>query len=669
MSHTHLRLWVATFWAFILALVCGCTSVAPYRHRFEQLADHHYETSHCKSPKEFKNAPPSEMPPCYSASVERVNEEGNKYALFFVEFDEQGRFYDRRQIDALSAYLKHFKTNASHTPISDKCPNHNDGVSIVTFVHGWRNNARYDNENVQLARKILKFTYLAEQAGTHYNPSDCPREVVGVYVGWRGLSTATNDLPKTEFGSWVGSPWEAISVWDRKNTAQNVAVGSVRELFSMLKSYQDQRNSSAFQGNKDDANDKTPKGDDCRHLPKGAKAEDIYLCKPVRHLIVGHSFGALIINNAISQHLLENITRGMVTDPQTDCEEADPKYGGMPGPSMVRSYADLVILLNPAVEGARYEPLQDASNVRARIEFGKHGAFCANQKPVLVSLTSSGDSANRWGFWSVRLASTIMESSRPQNDAYSDVERNYISDEEALSSRNAMGHIPRYHTHELMGWDTLVKTYSSSPELPKNPLDGDIKAASAFKTYAEAFGDYCKPPADMPHSIDSQLLKLRCMTEEEAEKVLKNEEQDQCSAFLTDIHLAQTLLGRSNLQWPPGGQFQANPIPHWNAPFAGGTVLRHLHDYAPSRGPKLEKAQLYTVHSPASPLWNIYVKDRSIMKGHSEIESDRLLLLLQQIYHATVMKSFKPDVVHAFGENARTRYLEERCLDSLPDAE
>ena len=160
---------------------------------------------------------------CGTHSIE-VTED---YTMFFVELDEQGRFYDPKQFQAIVNFL------------SD---NKETDMSIVTFVHGWRHNAEYRDRNVQLARDTLIFTALGEAPKPHPNPSGEPRKVVGIYVGWRGLSNSAGANVRDDWS--VADAWEVISVWDRKNTAQNVAVGSARELFSMLRAHQERANAS-----------------------------------------------------------------------------------------------------------------------------------------------------------------------------------------------------------------------------------------------------------------------------------------------------------------------------------------------------------------------------------------------------------------------------------------
>ena len=61
------------------------------------------------------------------------------YTIAVIEFDDQGRFWDRRQVAALEAEM------TKEAGLPDK-----SAVSTIVFVHGWRDDARVcdkaDNE-------------------------------------------------------------------------------------------------------------------------------------------------------------------------------------------------------------------------------------------------------------------------------------------------------------------------------------------------------------------------------------------------------------------------------------------------------------------------------------------------------------------------------------------
>src|SRR5580692_6940921 len=64
---------------------------------------------------------------------------GAPYELAIVEFDDQGRCYDRGQMDAVAKRIDALAADAEQ-PGQD--------VILVVFVHGWKHDARSDDENL-----------------------------------------------------------------------------------------------------------------------------------------------------------------------------------------------------------------------------------------------------------------------------------------------------------------------------------------------------------------------------------------------------------------------------------------------------------------------------------------------------------------------------------------
>ena len=190
-----------------------------------------------------------------------VHQDG--YTRVVVEFDDQGCAYEARQMQTLIAELDRISGQRA---------------IILVFVHGWKHNARTLDSNLASFEKILAQTARAEDLAQ--GPKRRP--VLGVFVGWRGLSF---------YAGWLTN----ITFWNRKTAALRVALGSVRELFGRLRDYRRRQ-----------SND------------------------PVL-VIVGHSFGGLIVYSALAQSLIEAAA--------LDREgKAEP------------SFADLVLLVNPALD-------------------------------------------------------------------------------------------------------------------------------------------------------------------------------------------------------------------------------------------------------------------------------------------------------------------------------
>jgi hypothetical protein len=120
---------------------------------------------------------------------------------------------------------------------------------IIIFTHGWRHDSRSDDGNLK------DFCLLLQQTSIDVKG----RPVFGVFPAWRGLS-------------WCGPLVEILTFWGRKEAALRVALGSIRELFGRLRSF--------------------------REAERNAGKSPLLV-------IIGHSFGGLIVYSAVAQSLIE----------------------------------------------------------------------------------------------------------------------------------------------------------------------------------------------------------------------------------------------------------------------------------------------------------------------------------------------------------------------------
>jgi pimeloyl-ACP methyl ester carboxylesterase len=195
----------------------------------------------------IERRPVSEMEPWWHVGIapdsarhpvaSHVQQDG--YTLLVVEFDDQGTAYEAAQMLALQAEL-------------DRLQGLN--AIILVFVHGWKHNARSSDPNLASFELVLQQTARAEQAA---RPED-RRPVLGVFVGWRGLSF---------YAGWLTN----LTFWNRKTAALRVALGSVRELFGRLRNHR-------------------------RNSPGSVL------------IVAGHSFGGLVVFSALAQSLTEIAT-------------------------------------------------------------------------------------------------------------------------------------------------------------------------------------------------------------------------------------------------------------------------------------------------------------------------------------------------------------------------
>ncbi|GLI39966.1 esterase [Geobacter hydrogenophilus] len=252
----------------LAALLTGCVGNDQYRTSYEP----------CNSAQKGAD--------CSKSSLEQNDE----YLLGFVEFDDQGWFWDRKQADTLINRL--LEKDALES-----------GLLMVVYVHGWRHNASFDDDNVASFRETLKRIYSYEHLASQ-SEGRPERRVAGIYVGWRGLSANVE-------------PFRTLSFWDRKNTADKVGHGALTDLLVQLEGVQ------------------------FSHL-KVYDSTKSRLAQ-TKLIIVGHSFGGEMVYSALSQILIDRFT-GDAESPQT--------------------FGDLVILVNPAFEASRFAPLHDLAGVR-----------------------------------------------------------------------------------------------------------------------------------------------------------------------------------------------------------------------------------------------------------------------------------------------------------------
>jgi len=85
-----------------------------------------------------------------------VVDHGTGYALGFVEFDDQGCFWDRKQLQAVTGMMRNEAGRGGGDP---------RGLIVLSFVHGWKHNARLDDENVRMIRRVLFQISAAEENG------------------------------------------------------------------------------------------------------------------------------------------------------------------------------------------------------------------------------------------------------------------------------------------------------------------------------------------------------------------------------------------------------------------------------------------------------------------------------------------------------------------------
>jgi hypothetical protein len=240
---------------------------------------------------------------------------------------------------------------------------------VVTYVHGWNHNADCCNENVECFRRSLSI--LSEQLNRESDQQAFSGDrskrvsVVGLYVGWRGRTL----------------PWKLnlATFWSRKSAAERVGSGDLRNFLHQL-----------------------------------ARLHDEYTLRegPFFGLVtIGHSFGGQAVFRATSQ-LLEHqlVEAGPSSLPRTDVGQMETRLSGRGVPAtgdeaaLITGLGDLVVLVNPAVEAAAFEPMR---KLAASIDFDP-----ALQNPSLVVFSAEHDVPRNYLFPVGRTLGTLFTSRR-----------------------------------------------------------------------------------------------------------------------------------------------------------------------------------------------------------------------------------------------------------------
>lgn len=178
--------------------------------------------------------------------------ETDAYLLGFVEFDDLGWFWNRRQKDDVVAAVR---------AAAEK-----DDLLLVVFAHGWNHNAREGDGNVRGFRQVLdRLTELERESARLRCQS--PRRVVGVYLGWRGLAFRGGNAVPSVLYNWLSFP-------SRKSTAHRIGSEDAAELLA-----------------------------DLEKVRNTAHEERPDAPRPTRYIVTGHSFGTAVIHGAVSRIL------------------------------------------------------------------------------------------------------------------------------------------------------------------------------------------------------------------------------------------------------------------------------------------------------------------------------------------------------------------------------
>lgn len=396
--------------------------------------------------------------------------EPDRYTLSFVELPERKRTLpDPRQLKDL---LSHLSTDEQKV--------------VLVYVHGWRHDAEIGNGNVRRFRTMLGYTRSALNSRCIETGNYCKAKLTGVYVGWRGRSFAESTKKEAGIPGIIGA---VPTVWGRKKQSEKLA----------------RPNDFNFTFN---ANPISPIGhvleniQDRLDLKHGDAEYD-------KMLTMGHSYGGNMLASYLEPKALELITN----------------HQEKLGTTMKPLLGDMVLLLNPASEAAKWTSIQrklrevagvdssnnwvsslkDASESEAAQVNRWKKMFPKNQRPFYISLTAAAD-------WSPGEFSKQTRSLEAKYDKATGIlfpVSRVFSLESDREKTTAIGHlVPEYRWNEAEGinkvsglpygvtHEFIVNRGSGAPtsyENSGNPVvatcgthDGWLKRAQAIEGFGNA---------------------------------------------------------------------------------------------------------------------------------------------------------------------------------------
>src|SRR3984893_13521028 len=305
------------------------------------------------------------LTPGNSAYIESHRADGHNYGCSFIEFDGKGSFLGDDQFENALQVLDSRKARSD--------------VLLVIYCHGWMNNAQSGD--------VLHFVSFLRRLADSSSIRSQNLRVEGVYLGWRGAEylpviSRTNEIDPqlyADFGAeltdpkWnnskitdsIISPARYLSYWSIKDRAEfHVSrVPLARAVFNLafkLKSPTEER-----------------------------------IGRHHRVFIIGHSFGALLLEQAIGQASVSLINSEWNQEKTLDA----------------RWPFDLIVFLNSAAPSLYAKQLGEFLQLDHK----------TSARPRIVSITSTGDWAtgifHPLGNWAKRFAPDLQRRYHPFRNA------------------------------------------------------------------------------------------------------------------------------------------------------------------------------------------------------------------------------------------------------------
>jgi hypothetical protein len=322
-----------------------------------------------------KNDPPEDVPNGKAWYIESQPGAGGKAtSCSFVEFDERGDYLDFQQ-------HRH-----AYTKIRELAQK-GERLLVLIYVHGWKNNSQSSD--------VVRFNSFLQRIAISPYAREGGFRVHGVYLAWRGnafphaldrehehftsTTAAFGDEPivdtsrargKYNFLYWAP---EQLSYWSRKNAAEDKVSGVslIRTIYT------------------------------CGHTARRYGDTNA----PNRVFLMGHSFGALMLEQSFAPASLARLTAEWPWDDEELIERAQAN----PLPF------DLVLFVNSAAPSIYAKQFYNYM-VAHRQALLRHGVVGADA-PLVISLTSQADKATRLAHKYGNILAPLYPSLRRQYDA------------------------------------------------------------------------------------------------------------------------------------------------------------------------------------------------------------------------------------------------------------
>ena len=406
-------------------------------------------------------------PPATAWVISTTSPSEPSVSCSFVEFDERGDYLDFEQHTNAWKRIRQLSTESTN------------GLILVIYCHGWKNNVQSGD--------VVEFNHFLLQVARSKPVRDAGQRVHGLYLGWRGnvvehyLDPNSSDFEATSKA--YGGPIvdlrrarsfpllptvipENLSYWDRKGAAEYKVSGvpMARTVFTCA-----------------GAAKATPEEVGRNHV-----------------FVMGHSFGALMLEKCLGQACISALTASW---PWSAGDHPVPRAPGTPPPLPF----DGILFLNSAAPSIHTKEFADF--LWAHSSALRRAGRPEWDSPTVVSLTSEADSAtgvaHRWANVLACLYPSLQRSYRdgvlaPQNPPVPlpSVPQSFFYE-----------HTPGHNPLLVNRWFTSVAPAPGAPPPPAASHDA-IMAHNLDMSQPDALRFYTSPRGEPPKGQPLQLWEI-----------------------------------------------------------------------------------------------------------------------------------------------------------------